>query len=240
MKGFYVMTAALVMILVSLLISTARNMSDAVATSSDGVSETGERLVALTFDDGPDREKTTALLDMLKEKGVSATFFMIGAYVEENAEIVKRMDAEGHQIGVHTYSHVDLGCLTEAEQREEIEKTRQAIWSVVGERELAVRPPFGRINKALEDWIDSPMILWDVDTLDWTGKAAEEIIMETVESVRDGDIILMHDISENGLEGAEGIIDELQRMGYTFLTIDQLFYCKGIELENGVTYRYAR
>lgn len=84
------------------------------------------------------------------------------------------------------------------------------------------------------------MILGSVDTEDWTEKPAADIIRETAETVKDGDIILMHDISDYGLEGAAGIIDELRRMGYTFLTVDQLFACRDIELEDGVSYRRAR
>ena len=88
--------------------------------------------MALTFDDGPKEGKTEPLLDMLNEKGVHATFFIIGAQVEENSEIVRRMYEEGHQIGMHTYSHVDLSCLSEARQKEEIEKSRKVIETVIG------------------------------------------------------------------------------------------------------------
>ena len=168
-----------------------------------------EKLVALTFDDGPKEGKTEPLLDMLNEKGVHATFFIIGAQVEENSEIVRRMYEEGHQIGMHTYSHVDLSCLSEARQKEEIEKSRKVIETVIGAERLLLRPPFGKLNQALENWLDCPMILWSVDT-------------------------------DDGLAGAAGIIDELRRMGYTFLTVDELFACRNIELEDGITYRRAR
>ncbi len=240
MKESRVLAAALSMILISLLVSGARSVLAMSESSTFDIYEESERLVALTFDDGPKEGKTDALLDMLKEKGVHATFFMIGAQVEENQEIVRRMYEEGHQLGIHTYSHVDLSCLTEEKQKEEIQKSKEAIESIIGPSHLLLRPPFGEIDQVLENWLDCPMILWSVDTEDWTGKAAAEIIRETAETVKDGDIILMHDISDYGLEGAAGIIDELQRMGYTFLTVDQLFACRDIELENGVTYRRAR
>lgn len=242
MREYRVFAAALCMMLVSLIISGVRNISVSAAPESAtyDIYEESERLVALTFDDGPKGEKTEALLDMLKEKGVHATFFMIGAQVEEQPELVRRIYEEGHQIGIHTYSHVDLSCLTEEKQREEIEKSRAAIEAVIGEGEFLLRPPFGKMNPALEDWLDCPIILWSVDTEDWTGKPAADIIRETAETVKDGDIILMHDISDYGLEGAAGIIDELRRMGYTFLTVDQLFACRDIELEDGVSYRRAR
>ena len=240
MKEFRVLAAALCMLLVSLTVSGVRSVSATPESSTYDIYEDSEKLVALTFDDGPKEGKTDALLDMLKEKGVHATFFMIGAQVEENQALVRRVYEEGHQIGIHTYSHVDLGCLSEEEQKEEIEKSEAAIEAVTGQGELMLRPPFGRINETLEEWLDCPMILWSVDTEDWTGKSAAEIIRETAETVKDGDIILMHDISEHGLAGAAGIIDELQRMGYTILTVEQLFACRDIELEDGVAYRRAR
>ena len=241
MKGSGIIIAALCMIFISLTVSAAKNVSDREERSTYDIYENSERLVALTFDDGPKEGKTDVLLDMLKEKNVHATFFMIGAQVEDNSELVKRLYEEGHQIGLHTYHHVDLYCLSEEEQREEIKKTEEVIQAITGNtKPLTVRPPYGRMNAVFEEWIDRPLILWSVDTLDWTGKPASQMIQETGENVKDGDIILMHDISENGLEGAAGIIDELKRMGYTFLTIDQLFEAKNIELENGVSYRRAR
>ncbi|WP_394282597.1 polysaccharide deacetylase family protein [Frisingicoccus sp.] len=241
MKGSGIIIAALCMIFISLTVSAAKNASDQEKGSTYDVYENSERLVALTFDDGPKEGKTDVILDMLKEKNVHATFFMIGAQVEDNSNLVKRLYEEGHQIGIHTYHHVDLYCLSEEEQREEIEKTEAVIQTITGNTDpLTVRPPYGRMNAVFEEWIDRPLILWSVDTLDWTGKTASQMIQETSENVKDGDIILMHDISENGLEGAAGIIDELKRMGYTFLTIDQLFRAKNIELENGVSYRRAR
>lgn len=235
MKEFPVLCTAFALLLTALTMSSVRNIK---TVSSEAV---GERCVALTFDDGPKAGKTDELLDMLKRKGVHATFFLIGMQVEANTELVKRMDAEGHQIGLHTFKHVDLSCLNEADQRAEITQSKEAIEKAIGRTDnFVVRPPFGQMNDVFEQWIDAPIILWDVDTEDWTGKSAQDIIIETVETVRDGDIILMHDISENGLAAAEGMIDELQRMGYTFLTIDELFLSKGIALENGDTYRYAR
>ena len=166
MKEFRVLAAALCMLLVSLTVSGVRSVSATPESSTYDIYEDSEKLVALTFDDGPKEGKTDALLDMLKEKGVHATFFMIGAQVEENQALVRRVYEEGHQIGIHTYSHVDLGCLSEEEQKEEIEKSEAAIEAVTGQGELMLRPPFGRINETLEEWLDCPMILWSVDTED--------------------------------------------------------------------------
>ena len=136
MKEYRVLAAALCMMLVSLIVSGVRNISASAAPESAtyDIYEESERLVALTFDDGPKGKKTEALLDMLKEKGVHATFFMIGAQAEEQPELVRRIYEEGHQIGMHTYSHVDLSCLTEEKQREEIEKSRAAMQSLYRQR----------------------------------------------------------------------------------------------------------
>ena len=240
MKEFHVLAAALLLLLISLIVSGTGNVVSVSEDSTFDIYEESERLVALTFDDGPKAGMTEKLLDVLKEKGVKATFFMIGSQEEECPELVKRVAAEGHQIGIHTYSHVDLSCLTQEEQKEEIEKSIAAIESAIGTTELKLRPPFGKISGSLEAWLDMPLILWSLDTVDWKGTDAAQIIREAVRDVRDGDIILMHDISEHGAEAAAGMIDELQRMGYTFLTVDQLFACRGIELEDGEAYRRAR
>lgn len=240
MKDNYILIGAMLCLLTALIVSASRNVAAMSESSTYDISEESERLVALTFDDGPKKGKTDKMLDMLKEKGVKATFFLIGAQVEENAELVKRMAEEGHQIGIHTYTHVDLACLSEAKQKEEIKKSEEAIKAVIDSDEFLLRPPFGETNRTLEKWVDRPMIFWSMDTLDWTGKSAAKIIQETIEDIHDGDIILMHDISDHGVEGAAGIIDELQRMGYTFLTVDQLFAYRGIELEDGGSYRRAR
>ena len=239
MKEFLTLNLALLLLLTALVGSMVKSAEDETLTASKQMSDK-EKGVALTFDDGPDSEKTEALLDMLKENQVPATFFLIGAQIEGNEKLVKRMNDEGHQIGIHTWRHVDLSCLSEQEQREEIEKSKDMLVSLIGEKDFVVRPPFGQMNEALEAWIEYPMILWSIDTEDWTGKRVIDMTIETAGKVRDGDIILMHDISENSIEGAKAIIDELKRMGYTFLTIEELFLSKEIILENGATYRYAR
>ena len=179
MEGSGIIIAALCMIFISLTVSAAKNASDQEKGSTYDVYENSERLVALTFDDGPKEGKTDVILDMLKEKNVHATFFMIGAQVEDNSNLVKRLYEEGHQIGIHTYHHVDLYCLSEEEQREEIEKTEAVIQTITGNTDpLTVRPPYGRMNAVFEEWIDRPLILWSVDTLDWTGKTASQMIKE--------------------------------------------------------------
>lgn len=240
MRGFPVLCISMLMLLSALAVSSGTAVRTGSIDANARMNGKEVPMVALTFDDGPDSEKTEAILNLLKEKQVKATFFVIGAQVEENADLIQRMALEGHQIGIHTYKHVDLSCLDESEQRLEIRKTEEVIEKIVGEQNLMLRPPFGQMNTVLENWIDRPIILWSVDTEDWTDRPAIEVIMQTVENVRDGDIILMHDVSENGLEAVAGIIDEMHRMGYTFLTIEELFLCKEIALENGRTYRYAR
>lgn len=149
MKEFHVLAAALLLLLISLIVSGTGNVVSVSEDSTFDIYEESERLVALTFDDGPKAGMTEKLLDVLKEKGVKATFFMIGSQAEECPELVKRVAAEGHQIGIHTYSHVDLSCLTQEEQKEEIEKSIAAIESAIGTTELKLRPPFGKISGSL-------------------------------------------------------------------------------------------
>lgn len=240
---------AMMLILTALLVSTARlsnNKADAFPADVSqeklayDISDGSEKVVALTFDDGPKAGKTDVLLDGLKARGVRATFFMIGCQVADNEEIVERIFDEGHQIGIHTFTHIELDKLTQAKQKEEIETTEAAIEDVIGDYDFILRPPYGVVNKTLKKWIDMPMVLWSVDTQDWTGKDHTLVVKQTMKDVKDGDIILMHDIYDNSVEAALETIDELQKMGYTFLTVDEMFNVKGIPLEAGEVYHNAR
>lgn len=200
------------------------------------VNQTG-KLIALTFDDGPKAGTTDVLLDGLKERGVKATFFLIGMQVEENKDIIQRMAEEGHQIGNHTFHHKNLLQLNDTEQKQELLLCSQVIEQNTMRDVICVRPPYGDVNNSIKSWINAPIILWSVDTLDWTGKTCTDISSCIVSEVEPGDIILMHDIYENSVEGALMAIDALKKQGYEFVTVEELFGRNGIELENGKVYR---
>ena len=193
----------------------------------------GQKLAALTFDDGPHPEYTGPLLDGLKERGIKATFFLVGTQIQYAPELVPRMAREGHQIGVHTYSHVSVTGLEQEEFSLQVEGTRRLIYSMLGERELWLRPPYGILDENAQKWADGPIILWSVDPEDWKDDNVRRIKDHLVTHVRDGDIILMHDIYPSSVEAALEAVDELCGRGFRFVTVAELMEARGITPQSG-------
>ena len=131
------------------------------------VKDETEKKVALTFDDGPNPEYTEKLLNGLRERGVKATFFLLGAEVEKYPDIVKQMYEDGHLIGNHSYEHVNLSTLSDAEAVQQVDKTNQAISRITGENPEYIRPPYGCFKSNLDYKTTMIEVLWDVDPLDW-------------------------------------------------------------------------
>ena len=178
--------------------------------------------IAITFDDGPSSRYTGRLLDGLKERSVKASFFLIGENAEENPVLVERIYKEGHLIGNHTYSHVQMTHLSEEAAVREIEKTDQVISAITGEHVAYMRPPFGAWQRELEVRMEVLPVLWSVDHLDWTTENVDEIVSKVVTEVEEGDIILLHDCYASSVEAALRIVDILQKEGYEFVTVDRL------------------
>lgn len=178
--------------------------------------------IAITFDDGPSGRYTGRLLDGLKERNVKASFFLIGENAEENPVLVERIYKEGHLIGNHTYSHVQMTHLSEEAAVREIEKTDQVISAITGEHVAYMRPPFGAWQRELEVRMEVLPVLWSVDPLDWTTENVDEIVSKVVTEVEEGDIILLHDCYASSVEAALRIVDILQKEGYEFVTVDRL------------------
>lgn len=199
------------------------------------------KTVALTFDDGPKAGVTDWLLEELAARNIQATFFLIGsqAEIEENEVIIRRMYEDGHQIGCHTYSHVQLTLLSKEEQEKEIRQWYAAVSDVIGDFTYCIRPPYGSVNSRLCGYLEVPVILWSVDTKDWTGKSAKEIADYIVAEAVDGDIVLLHDIFEESVQGAVEALDILSQKGYRFVTVDELLRQRGIAEEGGKVYRKA-
>ena len=178
--------------------------------------------IAITFDDGPSSRYTDRLLDGLKERNVKASFFLIGENAEENPVLVERIYKEGHLIGNHTYSHVQITHLSEKDAANEIERTDQVISAITGEHVAYMRPPFGAWQRELEIKMEVLPVLWSVDPLDWTTENVDEIVSKVVTEVEEGDIILLHDCYASSVEAALRIVDILQKEGYEFVTVDRL------------------
>ncbi len=178
--------------------------------------------IAITFDDGPKEGSTGRLLDGLKERDVKATFFLIGKYAEDNPELVKRIYDEGHTIGNHTYSHVDITRLSDEEAAEELHKTDEVVYEITGEHIRYVRPPFGIWQKDLELDMEVLPIMWSIDPLDWTTENVDEIVNKVVTDAEENGIILLHDCYGSSVDAALRIIDILEKEGYEFVTVDEL------------------
>lgn len=180
------------------------------------------KYVALTFDDGPSRKCTPVLLDGLKERDVHVTFFLMGKNIEGNEDIVKRMSDEGHLIGNHSYEHIQLTKAGPEAVCEAVEHTQKQIEAITGKRPEYIRPPYGDWNEELEEEIGMTPVLWSVDSLDWKLKDTGKILRWVLKDVKDGDIILLHDIFSSSVEAALELIDILQKEGYVFVTADEL------------------
>lgn len=190
------------------------------AVREEAVSEPGPR-IALTFDDGPG-PYTERLLDGLKERGVKASFFLIGRSVKEYPEAVKRMEEEGHLIGNHTYNHVKLKGLSPEETRREIQKTDEAVYEITGKHVAYLRPPFGEWEEDLELTYPVLPVMWTVDPLDWTTENVEEIVDRVVTQAGENDMILLHDCYDSSVEAALRIVDRLLAEGFDFVRVDEL------------------
>ena len=184
--------------------------------------------VAITFDDGPSSVYTEILLDGLKERGVKATFFLTGREIQYSEDVVKRMSEEGHIIGNHTYSHIDLKRTNYAQAKEEIEKTNDCIRKITGKNPKYIRPPYGDWDDRLLVETDMDIVLWSVDPEDWKDQNADIVANRIIKNTKPGDIILLHDIFKTSVEAALIVIDDLQSKGYEFVTIDKIDSAKVI------------
>ena len=149
--------------------------------------------VALTYDDGPHVKYSEQILDLLEEKGVKATFFIMGQSAEEYPEIVKRMTDEGHIVGNHTYSHLQLTSGNHEKFQNELVKTNEILYNITGEEVAFIRPPYGSWDKKFEKELSLIPVLWSIDTLDWCSTDVGCIVEKVMTKVKDGSIILMHD-----------------------------------------------
>lgn len=180
--------------------------------------------IALTFDDGPDPTRTALLLDGLAKRQVKASFFITGKNAESYPELVKRMHEEGHLIGNHTYSHLQLNRSNRELFKEELVKTNDIIREITGEEVVYVRPPYGSWDKSFEEELSMFPVLWTIDPLDWCTGDAACVINKVVPKVKENSIILLHDEYDSTVTAALQIVDELQKQGYEFVTVDEILF----------------
>ena len=197
------------------------------------------RFVALTFDDGPRRDTTSRLLDGLRERGASATFFLVGQQIEGSEDLLLRMRDEGHQVGNHSWSHASLKDESDWGLLQEVGRTDTLLREVLGEGSYWLRPPYGLLTARQRQLITVPVIKWSVDPEDWKLRDTEKDVAAVLKKVRPGDIILMHDSIPATVDAALRIVDALQAEGYIFVTVEELLALSGVDPQPGIFYRSA-
>lgn len=231
LKGKYVMVliwgAALLLGTAAFYSASGHSREAAPAVSgSTKISNTKEdaKKIALTFDDGPDPEYTPKLLNGLKERNVRATFFVIGEQAKEYPELIQQIAKDGHQIGCHSYDHTDLRSIPFQDACRQMEDTANIVEKFTGHRPMVMRPPFGWSPQGLEDAVEMAEVLWTVDTKDWSIKNSDRITDEALAQVKDGSIILMHDVFQESVDAALMLTDELKRQGFEFVPVEELIF----------------
>lgn len=192
---------------------------------STGGQEGGQELpsrIALTFDDGPHPVCTKLLLNGLRERGVKATFFVIGENIPGREELIAQMAKDGHMIGNHTYNHVDISTLGREEACEELQRTCDLVEEITGSPTAYVRAPFGKWDDGLDACLTMIPVKWTIDPMDWATKNQSEIVDRVVEKAGDNDIILLHDCYESSVKAALQIVDILLERGFVFVTVEDL------------------
>lgn len=181
--------------------------------------------IAMTFDDGPSPTLTPKLLDLLKQRGIKVTFFVIGQNVEQAPQIVARAAAEGHEIGNHTWDHPALTKCSDARVQEEVNKTSDAIFQATGKKPALLRPPYGAMNPRVHHLIDQDgmkVVLWSVDPNDWKRPGSAVVERRILAGAKSGSIILSHDIHPGTIEAMPATLDALLAKGYKFVTVSEL------------------
>jgi len=181
------------------------------------------KLIALTFDDGPNYN-TIKVLNILEKYDIKATFFVLGTNINGNEKAIKRMKKLGMEIGNHMYSHSIATRLSDKKIKEEIKKTDKLVYDIIGEYPSLVRPSYGIYNKKSQSIIDRPIVLWNIDTLDWKYHDSKKIANKVFNNMNRGNIVLMHDIYSATANSLEIIIPKLLEDGFEFVTVSELLY----------------
>ena len=181
-----------------------------------------KKKIALTFDDGPHPKYTEALLDGLKEREIQVTFFVTGEHAKIHPDIIERMNKEGHSIGNHTYSHMQLTRENRERFKKELIETNQLLTEITGKEIIFVRPPYGAWDKSLEMELNMIPVMWNVDPLDWCSSDVSGVVNRVLEEAEENSIILMHDYYETSVMAALQIVDILQKEGYSFVTVEEI------------------
>lgn len=195
--------------------------------------ESADRVVALTFDDGPDADSTPRVLDLLKRYDVRATFFVVGEQARQNPELIHRMVAEGHTVAGHSYYHLPQSTLWSSQRyTEELFRCNDVVARLTGLRMRLYRPPFGVTNPPIARAVKNLGLIpvgWSVRSLDTMTKDTDRVVDRVMRGLRGGDVILLHDRLENSEELLEKLLTALRTQHYTTATVDELFKIEAYE-----------
>lgn len=181
-----------------------------------------EKTIALTFDDGPDPNYTVRILETLEKYNAKATFFMLGNRVHSYPSIAKKVAEAGHEIGNHSWNHPSLTGVTDVALQSEVKGTSDIIEAITGQPATVFRPPYGAVDDRVRESTKLPVVLWNVDTLDWEHHDPELLLEHVMEATRAGSIILMHDIHKSTADGLDAVLENLQSQGYKFVTVSEM------------------
>lgn len=218
--------------LISLILALALSSAFALTASANNT-----KLVALTFDDGPNWKHTPGLLDALSERGVRASFFLVGYTLEVNMDIAQRAHEDGHQLCNHSYDHPWFSKISKTALEQQLGSVNSLLEEISGDSKFMVRVPYGDITPTVQNRIAAPLIQWSVDPTNGSVSATETQMYNTMlKTVKDGSIILLHDTDDKNVSVAIRSIDALLEQGYEFVTLNELFRLRGVEPVDGQVY----
>lgn len=196
-----------------------------------------EKAVALTFDDGPSRDNDGTILETLQANGAHATFFVLGNRARVDGDIMQMILDAGCEIASHSWDHPQLSKIKWEKAKSQIDRTDRIVSKLLNGYQISLlRPPYGSISKTMRKKVKKPMILWSLDTEDWKSRNAKKVFNRVKKEVKDGDIILMHDIHPETAEAVKKIVPWLSEQGYDMLTVTELMARKGKTMEGGKAY----
>ncbi len=207
-----------------------------IYVSSPGALNLDAPMVALTFDDGPNNSTTGRILDVLEQYNCRATFFVVGSRLRANSTSVKRASLMGCEIGSHSYDHARLDHMKKSGIKKEFKKTNAILKKLTGKKASIVRTPYGATGKRVLNAVNYPVILWSIDSQDWKTRNKKKTVKCIMNNVKDGDIILMHDLYEETADAVSVIVPELLKQNYQLVTVSEMMEAKGIKLKPHKTY----
>ena len=223
--------------------SAMPSVPPAGARNSYSSVQTDQMVLAMTFDDGPHPSLTPKLLDILKQRNIKATFYVVGKNAKAYRQIIRRILEEGHEIGNHTWTHASLTSRSDDQIRSELKMSEDALVAAAGYRPHTIRPPYGATNARIKQMLYSEFgystIMWSVDPQDWRRPGVSVVTSRLVNGAHKGAILLAHDIHPPTIQAMPSTFDQLLAKGYQFVTVSQLMNIEKATMPLGVVVRPA-